>query len=153
MGREPYAAGLLRECPYRSKREVTGTVVAVVPRGAGRQALRLMIPWARCVCRGQIHELLAATTPDIRPGQAVEDAFSLGLVEIKQGGVIIRGDEVRSGHKKLGTLAGFGVGDSPDHLKIALNTDVSVAGGRSRPGVGERVVFSLRRRGKEERCW
>ncbi|MDQ7794524.1 MAG: hypothetical protein RDU89_08955 [bacterium] len=141
MPRDPYSNRLLTGNPYASKSDVTGKLVAVLDSAVSGRKLELIVIRSRCVCRGEIHELLVAGEAS-EPGDVVEDCWGLGFLEIKEGGVLLCGDEVRIGDRMVGALAGFDLTHAPNHMNLVLKSPRPITGAAQGLRVGDRIVFS-----------
>jgi len=121
-------------------RPVTGVVVAVLAGSLPDRGLELMPQPSRVLCRGEIHELIL-TTEDARPGSRVNAISYLGFFEVKQGGVVVAGDDVRVRGSVIGEIAGFDATHMPNHLNVVLRGRVALDGLAWRFGLGDQVVI------------
>lgn len=138
-GRDPY----LRQSPparFVRHRPVTGVVVAVLAGSLANRGLELVPQPSRVMCQGEVHELIL-TTEDVAPGSRVEAIWYLGFFEVRQGGVVVAGDDVRVRGSVIGEVAGFDATHMPNHLNVVLKGRVALDGLAWRFGLGDQVVI------------
>ncbi|MFF9169693.1 MULTISPECIES: DUF6917 domain-containing protein [unclassified Streptomyces] len=110
------------------KREVRGALVKVLVHRRTDRGMRLEEHAARCVRRGEVHELVTTDQWDPRPGARIDRVGFLGFAELACGGVIDRGDLVRIGQTTVGTVLGFDACHLPNHYNILIHTPGPVSG-------------------------
>ena len=126
MSVDPYKAGMLKDNTYFAKTVVEGRLVVVLQCTLDNRALRLIVPQSRAVRRHEVHELIMTDEPGAAPGREVNRVGYLGFVEILDGGVIIKGDEVLLDGELIGHIAGF---DETHRIEGVVFENVQ-AGGR-----------------------
>ncbi|GAA2962341.1 DUF6917 domain-containing protein [Actinokineospora diospyrosa] len=109
-----------------SKRTVSGVLVKVLVHRREDRGMRLEEFASRCVRQGEVHELVT-TDHGVGDGSIDRVGF-LGFAEIRDGGVIDRGDEVRIGGQVVGTVLGFDACHFPNHYNILISREVPVTG-------------------------
>ena len=82
------------------KRVVRGSLVKVLVHRRTDRGMRLEEHAARCVRRGEVHELVTTDQWDPRSGARIDRVGFLGFAELLRGGVIDRGDLVRIGTRR-----------------------------------------------------
>lgn len=110
------------------KREVRGTLVKILVHRRSDRGMRLEEHAARCVRRGDVHELVTTDQWDPHPGAQVDRVGFLGFVELGCAGVIDRGDVVRIGDTVVGTVLGFDACHLPNHYNVLIHTGCPVSG-------------------------
>jgi hypothetical protein len=137
--RDPYLRGSL-PARFVHHRPVTGVVVAVLAGSLPDRGLELIPQPSRALCRGEVHELIL-TTEEAGPGSRVNAISYLGFFEVKQGGVVVAGDDVRVKGSVVGEIAGFDVTHMPNHLNVVVRGKVALDGVAWRFGLGDQVVI------------
>jgi hypothetical protein len=79
--------------------------------------------------------------PDAAPGREVNRVGYLGFVEILDGGVIIKGDEVLLDDELIGHIAGFDETHMPNHQNIVIAGDSRATGAERGIRLESRVTF------------
>jgi len=120
MANDPYKTGMFQENPYYAKSDLTGRLAVVLQGRYETRGLQLITQPSRCICKNQVHELIASDEAGIKPGSTVDRIAYVGFVEIEQGGVIISGDEVLYNDTPIGRIAGFDETHMPNHYNIVL---------------------------------
>ena len=138
---DPYASGKITVNPYAKKRDVIGPLVVVLDGKLENRDLALIAPMSRCLCRGQVHELILTDEASAKPGARVQQIAYLGFFAVDQEGVIVAGDEVLVDGKCVGHLAGFDETHMPNHLNIVIRTDKRMTGVELESELGMPVVF------------
>ncbi|PNG21363.1 DUF6917 domain-containing protein [Streptomyces cahuitamycinicus] len=110
------------------KRVVRGSLVKVLVHRRTDRGMRLEEHAARCVRRGEVHELVTTDQWDPRPGARIDRVGFLGFAELSCGGVIDRGDLVRIGDTAVGTVLGFDACHLPNHYNILIHAARPVSG-------------------------
>ncbi len=123
MANDPYKSGMFKENPYYAKSDLTGRLAVVLQGRYETRGLQLIAQPSRCICKCQVHELIASDEAGIKPGSTVDRIAYVGFVEIEQGGVIISGDEVLYNDRLIGHIAGFDETHMPNHYNIVLKVD------------------------------
>ncbi|MBC7338376.1 MAG: hypothetical protein H5U04_00675 [Firmicutes bacterium] len=121
-------------------RPVTGVVVAVLAGSLPDRGLELIPQPSRVLCRGEVHELIL-TTEEAAPGSRVDAISYLGFFEVKQGGVVVVGDDLRVRGSVIGEIAGFDATHLPNHLNVVVRGKVALDGLAWRFGLGDPVVI------------
>ncbi|MEV6357728.1 DUF6917 domain-containing protein [Streptomyces hydrogenans] len=104
-----------------AKRAVRGTLVKVLLHERTDRGMELEPFAARCVRRGEVHELLTTDRWTDVPGARVDRVGFLGFVELENGGVLDRGDRVLIGGELVGTVLGFDGCHLPNHYNIVIH--------------------------------
>ncbi|WP_440556122.1 DUF6917 domain-containing protein [Streptomyces sp. SCPE 10] len=132
-----------------AKRVVRGVLVKVLVHRRTDRGMRLEEHAARCVRRGEVHELVTTDQWEPRPGARIDRVGFLGFVELGCGGVIDRGDLVRIGDAVVGTVLGFDACHLPNHYNILIHTERPVNGGDLELRPEAAVSFTQGRAGQE----
>ncbi|MEU7024710.1 hypothetical protein ABZ990_29295 [Streptomyces sp. NPDC046203] len=124
------------------KRVVRGALVKVLTHRRTDRGMRVEEHAARCVRRGEVHELVTTDQWEPHPGARIDRVGFLGFAELECGGVIDRGDVVSIGDTPVGTVLGFDACHLPNHYNILIHTPRPLSGGdlQLRPEVP--VVFT-----------
>lgn len=138
---DPYASGKITTNLYAKKRDVQGPLVVVLDGKLDNRDLSLIAPMSRCLCRGQVHELILTDEAAAKPGTRVQRIAYLGFFAVEQEGVIVSGDELLLNGKLIGHLAGFDETHMPNHLNIVIRTDKRLTGVELEGNPGMSVVF------------
>ncbi|MER5737380.1 hypothetical protein ABT117_17100 [Streptomyces sp. NPDC002262] len=104
-----------------AKRAVRGTLVKVLLHERTDRGMTLEPFAARCVRRGEVHELLTTDRWTDVPGARVDRVGFLGFVELENGGVLDRGDRVLIGGEPVGTVLGFDGCHLPNHYNVVIH--------------------------------
>jgi hypothetical protein len=112
---DPYAAKLVRRDFYRSKVDITASIVVVLDGMLENRGLQLITPISRAFPKGAILELIGTDDADASPGAAVNAIAYLGFIELNNGGVLLAGDDVYWNGTLLGTIAGYDDTHMPNH--------------------------------------
>ncbi|MGW4886219.1 DUF6917 domain-containing protein [Streptomyces murinus] len=110
------------------KRVVRGTLVKVLVHRRTDRGMRVEEHAARCVRRGEVHELVSTDQWEPYPGARIDRVGFLGFVELGCGGVIDRGDLVCVGGTVVGRVLGFDACHLPNHYNILIHAERSVSG-------------------------
>ena len=119
---DPYAAGKITTNLYAKKRDVCGSLAVILDGRLDDRALSLIAPMSRCLCRGQVHELILTDEATAKPGSRVDRIAYLGFFAVEREGVIVVGDELLVDGEKIGILAGFDETHMPNHLNIIIQS-------------------------------
>lgn len=104
---------------YASRRDVHGSVVAVLRGVTDKRGLYLTELRSRAVSRHAVHELMITNEPaDLQT--TVNQVALIAFFEVENSGVLLVGDQVYWGGTLLGTLAGFNETHMPNHQNICL---------------------------------
>ncbi|SFY49662.1 DUF6917 domain-containing protein [Streptomyces sp. F-1] len=132
-----------------AKRVVRGALVKVLVHRRTDRGIRLEEHAARCVRRGEVHELVTTDQWEPRPGARIDRVGFLGFVELECGGVIDRGDLVRIGDAVVGTVLGFDACHLPNHYNILIHAERAVSGLDLELLPEDAVSFTQGRAGRE----
>ncbi|MFJ9929961.1 hypothetical protein SAMN04490357_0553 [Streptomyces misionensis] len=132
-----------------AKRVVRGALVKVLVHRRTDRGMRLEEHAARCVRRGEVHELVTTDQWEPRPGARIDRVGFLGFVELECGGVIDRGDLVRIGDAVVGTVLGFDACHLPNHYNILIHAERAVSGLDLELLPEDAVSFTQGRAGRE----
>ncbi|MGV9357847.1 DUF6917 domain-containing protein [Streptomyces misionensis] len=132
-----------------AKRVVRGALVKVLVHRRTDRGMRLEEHAARCVRRGEVHELVTTDQWEPRPGARVDRVGFLGFVELECGGVIDRGDLVRIGDAVVGTVLGFDACHLPNHYNILIHAERPASGLDLELRPEDAVSFTQERAGRE----
>lgn len=105
-----------------AKRAVEGVLVKVLRHTRTDRGMELEPFAARCVRRGEVHELVTTDRWSDMPGARVDRVGFLGFVELGCGGVIDRGDTLLLGEEPVGRVLGFDGCHLPNHYNILVHT-------------------------------
>jgi hypothetical protein len=125
-----------------TKRTVRGALVKVLTHHRTDRGMRLEEHAARCVRRGEVHELVSTDQWEPRPGARIDRVAFLGFAELACGGVIDRGDLVSIGDTQVGTVLGFDACHLPNHYNILIHTPTPVSGRDLRLSPEASVTFT-----------
>ena len=123
LSTDPYASGKITANLYAKKRDVSGPLVVVLEGKLDNRDLSLIAPMSRCLCQGQVHELILTDEATAKPGAHVQRIAYLGFFAVEKAGVIVVGDEMLLDGKCIGQLAGFDETHMPNHLNIVIRSD------------------------------
>ena len=135
----PYEFRRITPSVYGDKRPVEGEVVALLHIEFEDRGLEFIQTKSRTVKLDEIHELMVTDEQDAAPGGGADRVRAIAFFEITKSGLIVVGDEVSIGGKRLGTLAGYDVTHMPNHINVVVKTETL-----DEPvlRVGDRVTFS-----------
>ncbi len=143
MSKEPYIFGLIKESPYRSKKEILGKIVAILDLIIEKRGMQLIAPISRAIFKHSICELALTDEDTAGPGQLVNHVGYLGFVEVKAGGVAVVGDSISLCEKLTGRLVGFDTTHAPNHLTLVVKGDEVTTGGRMKLQIGDPVTIAM----------
>jgi len=135
----PYDFKRITPSVYGNKRPVEGEVVALLHIKFEDRGLEFIQTKSRTVKLNEIHELMLTDEQDAAPGGGADKVRAIAFFEITKSGLIVVGDEVSIGGKRLGTLAGYDVTHMPNHINVVVKTETL-----DEPvlRVGDKVSFS-----------
>lgn len=146
---DPYVAGKFAANPYAAKTAVFGLLVVVLDGKLDNRGLKLITPISRCLRTNDVHELILTDEVGAGPGAGVDRIAYLGFFAVAAGGVLVSGDKVFLGDRRIGTLAGFDETHMPNHLNIVIKTDRLATGVEMAAALGAEVRFEMDRKGGE----
>jgi len=120
MVTDPYKSGMFKVNPYAKKRPCEGKLAVVLDGKMEGRKLQLIVPPSRAVLAGEIHELIVTDELEAAPGQEVNRIAYWGFFEVVMPTVMVSGDTVWIGNRKLGKIAGFDETHMPNHLNIVI---------------------------------
>lgn len=138
---DPYASGKIKTNLYAKKRDVTGSLVVVLDGRLEDRNLSLIAPPSRCLCRGQVHELILTDETSAKPGTQVNRISYLGFFAVEREGVIVVGDEMLLNGKEIGILAGFDETHMPNHLNIVIRAETRKTGTELNGELESMIIF------------
>ncbi len=141
MTDDPYVRKQFTVNAYASKIDLHGRVVAVLRGTLENRNLELIPQPSRVVLQGDVHELIL-TDEKAGPGARVGRVAYVAFVEFRNGGVLVREDEVSIGGQIVGRLAGFDLSHAPNHMNVVLGGDL-VCGEERGLSVGMEVTFRV----------
>ncbi|MER7763412.1 1-deoxy-D-xylulose-5-phosphate synthase [Streptomyces sp. NPDC097619] len=103
------------------KKSVNGVVVKVLKHRRDDRGMVLEPYTSRCVREGEIHELVTTDQVTAQPGATIDRVAFLGFVELTNGGVLDRGDEVWAGDQLVGTVLGYDACHFPNHYNVLIS--------------------------------
>jgi len=133
----PYDFRRIAPGVYGNRRQVEGEVVAILHVSFQDRGLRLIETRSRAVRLHDIHELMI-TDQDAQPGGTADRVRALAFFEATSPGLIVAGDRVTVGAKRLGTLAGYDETHMPNHMNVVVKAPTL---DEPRIRVGDRVIF------------
>ncbi len=138
MSKPPYDPSRITADVYGDKRPVEGEIVALLHITFKDRGLKLIDTKSRALLRGEIHELMITDEAGAKQGGGADRVTVVAFFEVSTGGLIVAGDDVTVGGRKIGTLVGYDNTHMPNHMDILLR-----AGTLDEPtmAIGEKVVF------------
>ncbi len=133
----PYDFRRITPGVYGNRRHVEGEVVAILHVSFQDRGLRLIETKSRAVRLHEIHELMI-TDEDAAPGGGADRVRAVAFFEVTAPGLIVAGDRVTVGTKRLGTLAGYDETHMPNHMNVVVKAPTL---DEPRIKVGDRVRF------------
>jgi hypothetical protein len=125
---DPYAQKMTSRAFFAAKPDVVGRVVAVLRGTLEARSLHLIAPISRAFPTGAIIELISTDDKDAAPGSTVDKIGYIAFVELTTGGILLAGDQVESGGRIIGTIAGYDDTHMPNHQNVVLKSDERVTG-------------------------
>lgn len=129
---------------YVKKKLVSGKIVTVLDLLIEERGLRLSEAVSRAIKKYEIHELSTTDEKNIAPGKTVNSMGCLGFFEVKEGGVIVIGDDVSIEGKPIGKIVGFGNQHMPNHLNVVLYASSKKTGNELNINLENEVLFEFR---------
>ena len=102
------------------RKPLQGRFVEILDLQCDDRKLALIAARSRAVRRDDIHELMLTDEPGAAPGGTVDRIDYLGFVEFPEGGMLVHGDAVVIGGRRIGTIAGFDESHFPNHYNIVI---------------------------------
>jgi len=133
----PYDFKRITPGVYGNRRQVEGEVVAILHVSFQDRGLRLIETKSRAVRLHEIHELMI-TDQEAAPGGGADRVRAVAFFEVTEPGLIVAGDRVTVGTKRLGTLAGYDETHMPNHMNVVVKAPTL---DEPRIKVGDRVRF------------
>ncbi len=133
----PYDFKRITPGVYGERRQVEGEVVAILHVSFQDRGLRLIETKSRAVRLHEIHELMI-TDENAQPGGTADRVRALAFFEVTEPGLIVAGDNVNVGAKRLGTLAGYDETHMPNHMNVVVKAPTL---DEPRIRVGDKVRF------------
>jgi hypothetical protein len=133
----PYDFRRITPGVYGNRRQVEGEVVAILHVSFQDRGLRLIETKSRAVRLHEIHELMI-TDEDAAPGGGADRLRAVAFFEVTEPGLIVAGDMVTVGAKRLGTLVGYDETHMPNHMNVVVKAQTL---DEPRIRVGDRVRF------------
>ena len=141
MSVDPYKAGLLKDNTYFAKTDIVSRLVVVLQCTLDNRTLRLIPQQSRAVRKHEVHELIMTDEPSAGPNKEVNRVGYFGFVEILEGGVIIKGDEVLCDGELIGHIAGFDETHMPNHQNIVIIGDNRATGAERGVLLNAKITF------------
>jgi hypothetical protein len=120
---EPFDFQTIKPSAYGDKRPVEGEIVALLHVSFENRRLKIIETKSRVVTLNEIHELMITDEDDVTPKSIVNRVRALAFFEITIPGLIVVGDQVTSGKKKLGKLVGYDLTHMPNHMNIVVKPE------------------------------
>jgi hypothetical protein len=133
----PYDFKRITPGVYGNRRQVEGEVVAILHVSFQDRGLRLIETKSRAVRLHEIHELMI-TDENAQPGGTADRVRALAFFEVTEPGLVVAGDNVNMGAKRLGILAGYDETHMPNHMNVVVKAPTL---DEPRIRVGDKVRF------------
>lgn len=146
---DPYKTGMFKQNPYVAKRPCSGKLVAILDGKMEERKLQLINPASRAILTSQVHELIVTDEEQAGPGKEVNRIAYWGFFEVEKGTVVLVGDVIKIGGKKLGTIAGFDETHMPNHLNIVIKAQERRTGTELGLSLEDSVLIYDQERGGE----
>lgn len=104
----------------------------------------------RCLCTGEIHELVTTDYVEARCGDTIDRVGFLGFSEVLRGGIVEKGDSVWVENEQIGTVIGFDDCHFPNHYNVLIGVNALITAADLPVGVEGRVRFFGARAGPTE---
>lgn len=137
---------MLSKKPNWKRGLIEGRVVAILDMKLDDRGLSLEPYPSRCVLKNGIHEFILTDEKEVSPGEKVNRISYLCFTEITRGGVVLSGDEIFIGGKKVGDLVGFDETHLPNHLNIIVYSLKRVTGVDLGLNIGDKIIIRGRRK-------
>lgn len=141
MSKEPYKLGLIKENPFREKKEILGEIVAVLDLTLEERGILLIDPISRALPKNSICELAITDEDTTGPSQLVNNVGYIGFFEVKTGGVALVGDTISIREKRIGRLVGFDTTHAPNHLNLVVESKEVTTGEQLKLQIGDPVTI------------
>lgn len=124
---DPYQSNILPTNIYYRKRNVKGSVVAILDAHVNKRELRLIQQPTRAFKKFDICELIT-TEENATLGGEVNSIAYLAFLEIDVGGVIKVGDILEISNSIIGEVIGFDLTHMPNHMNVVVKVDEKISG-------------------------
>lgn len=139
--RDPYSTVYDSSRANYPRSATNGIFVAVLHRTVPDRGLILIRQHARCIRKGEIHELILTEEDAAAPGGEADKIAYLGFIEFKRGGVIVSGDRFSVNGQDIGELVGYDETHMPNHMNILIRGKGLVAGYARGLMLGDQFTF------------
>jgi hypothetical protein len=138
LSKPPYDPKRITINLYGDRRPVEGEIIAILHVVFKDRGLKLLDTKSRAVLKHEIHELMITDEKEAAPGGCVNRVTAVAFFEITRGGLIVTGDDVTVGDKRIGNIVGYDLNHMPNHINILL-----MAESVDEPPlhVGETIIF------------
>jgi hypothetical protein len=107
---------------YGNRRPVKAEVIATLNAVFTDRIMKLIDSRSRAVKKYDIHELMITDqTPS--PGEELNRMNAIAFFEVKNGGLIVSGDDLILNGEPFGVLAGFDMNHMPNHMNVIIKKD------------------------------
>ncbi len=137
---DPYQSNIVKKNLYTEKVEIFGEIVAILDWAHDNRKLELIYPASRCLLKNEIHELIL-TDEKVKPGDIVNRVSYIGFFEVKEGGVILNGDEIFIGDQYIGEISGYDETHMPNHMNIVIYSPTLNTGHEKGLKLKEKVII------------
>ena len=107
---------------YGNHRPVEAEIIAVLNAIFTERRMRLIDSHSRAVKKYDINELMI-TDQTTSPSEELNRMNAIAFFEVKDGGLIVSGDDVFLNGELFGVLAGFDMNHMPNHMNVIIKKD------------------------------
>lgn len=137
---DPYLTGVIPSNIYSLRKNISGVMVAVMDLHLENRNLNLILQPTRVLKKYDIVELIGTLEYSVL-GEKVDSITYLGFLEVMEGGVIKRDDEVLMGNLFLGKILGYDETHMPNHLNVIIKMEFKKTGADLGFEINHRVIF------------
>lgn len=138
---DPYVKGIIPKGIYYKRTEVYGKIVVVMDAYLKDRGLHLIKQPTRVFKKHDVVELIV-TEEKSDLGHDVHSIAYIGFVEIKNGGVVKRGDQLTIDGIVIGNVLGFDETHMPNHMNLVITVERKQSGKELEIVLGDEVIFS-----------
>jgi hypothetical protein len=142
---DPYEKRTTKPSFYVAKGTVLGKIVAVLDLRIDNRGLNLIPQASRTFRSGDIVELVTTDETCAAPKVQVYHVAYIGFAEIETGGVILVGDDVKIGRKRIGEVCGFDETHAPNHINVVIRVSKRKTGTELNLALSASVEFKFKK--------
>jgi hypothetical protein len=138
---DPYVKKLVNSSFYSSKIDIKGKIVSTLRGSLETRGLSLIHPVSRAFIKNSIIEIIGTDEADAVPGMTVNSISYIAFAEIKNGGIVLTGDDVIWNGKIIGQIAGYDDTHMPNHQNTIIKMKTKLSGEELGIKVNDEIII------------